>query len=76
MNKTYTCPCREGQHTLDTHFPVWAYVAQTIDTLGEYIDTVVIGENGEVVKYRVPRIYIAIHGIKGSEMHKYGFKRV
>jgi hypothetical protein len=50
---------------------VQAQVEQLVETLGEFMDVTVGG-----VTYSVPRHYIALHGLKGSELQRLGFKQV
>lgn len=72
MSRTFKCTCKDGYHELDTTFPVWDYIARTIDELGEEIPVQVLGGTDE---YLVPRIYIAIHGLKAVDLPRLGFKK-
>lgn len=74
MKRTFKCPCDKKEHILDVrNSHVWDFVAKTIDELGENM-TLQVLETGK--KYSVPRIYIAMHGIKGHEVGKLGFKEI
>lgn len=70
MSRIFTCPCKDGFHNIATSFPVWAYVVHTIDKFGEFVK-VSYAPTGKT--YSVPRIYIAIHGLKGKDLSKLGF---
>jgi len=50
---------------------VQAQVEQLVEELGEYMEVTVNGST-----YSVPRHYIALHGLKGSELQRLGFKKV
>ena len=66
------CPCGKPLHYTDAN--IRAYVDGMISTKGPTID--VTTPSGS---YRVPRHYIALHGIKAAELpwlaQKYGFER-
>ena len=66
------CPCEEKRHAVDLDIPVWAYIYTTIQKLGETISISLAGGK----TYAVPRIYIAIHGLKGKDLSNLGFKEV
>ena len=64
--RTFICPCKKGKHELNlTNNPVWDYVAKTIDEHGELVKVKIIGEEKE---YYIPRIFIAIHGLKATDL--------
>jgi hypothetical protein len=70
MRKTYPCTCKRGEHTVSLLTPDWAMFYRLVKEKGEDID-VTYAENGKT--YIVPRIYIAIHGLKGKDLPSLGF---
>jgi len=69
------CPCGMPLHYTDPH--VQDLVEQQIAELGE-CTTIMIMQTGR--KYRVPRHYIMLHGVKGYELPRlagqYGIEEV
>lgn len=66
---TETCYCGKPLHYTDAK--VEAFVREMIATLGETI-VVYVGKRA----FRVPRHYIALHGLKGAEVDRLGFEEV
>lgn len=75
MKKTYSCICPLKEHTIDlnTAQPVWKYVVETIETLGEDIEIICVSNEKT---YLVPRIFICFHGLYGKELPNLGFPTV
>jgi len=71
MKKTYKCICSLKEHTVDLNLttPVWKYVVETIETIGETIQICI--PSGKC--YSVPRIYVAFHGLKAKDLPTLGF---
>lgn len=66
---TKLCHCGKPLHYTDPE--VRSQVEQLIEQLGEFIEVQVNG-----IVWRVPRHYIALHGIKGADVSTLGFERV
>ena len=66
--KTYPCPCKEGKHEIDEKKGLYEFLVETIEKQGEYIK-VTSAKTGK--SYSVPRIYIAMHGVKGNEISNF-----
>jgi hypothetical protein len=71
---TLACPCGADH----SGSPGYAAVANLVFSLGEMIE-VVVADCFADVRFRVPRIYIAMHGLRGSELvalaEQYGWRR-
>lgn len=63
------CHCGKPLHYTDP--AARSQVEQLIKQLGEFIEVHVNG-----ITWRVPRHYIALHGIKGADVSTLGFQRV
>lgn len=63
------CHCGRPLHYLDQRLQVM--VDKLVDSLGEYTNVTVRGRT-----WKVPRHYIALHGIKTREIHEMGFEEV
>jgi hypothetical protein len=63
------CHCGRPLHYRDVK--VHLAVKKLIDSLGEFVN-VTVGKS----TWKVQRHYIALHGIKGSDLAKLGFERV
>lgn len=63
------CHCGKPLHYTDP--VVQMQVEELIEAKGEFIDIVINGDT-----WRVQRHYIALHGIKGSDVATLGFDRV
>ena len=63
------CWCGQPLHYDDKEFE--KQVSEVVERFGEYITV----EHGEK-KYLVQRHYIALHGIKGKDISKLGFREV
>ena len=61
MNDGIRCPCGDD-HTGSFHWPV---VKHLIEDHGETIPVTLAGRT-----YEVPRVWIAMHGLKASELAK------
>ncbi len=74
MKKTYKCICSLKEHTIDLNLatPVWRYVVETIETMGETIQISI--PNGKC--YLVQRIYVAFHGVRARDLPILGFPEV
>ena len=72
MKKKYKCPCKEGIHTVDIENPIYKELHRLIKLQGEIISVTVLNKGS----YLVPRIYIAIHGLKAREIDILGFERI
>lgn len=70
--KKIKCICKKKEHLIDLSIPVWAFVQETVDKLGENTEVTVIGKG----IWRIPRFYIAIHGLKGASIETLGFKKI
>lgn len=67
------CHCGLPLHYTDTG--IEEYVRCMIKMYGEYVVIQLVdGENEP--RYRVPRHYIALHGLKAAELDKLGFERI
>lgn len=67
-----SCPC--GHNHSDSI--AWAYVVKQVADLGETVVVTVFG----LGSWRVPRVYVAMHGLRGDQLpalaSKYGWERV
>ena len=61
------CHCGKPLHYTDP--VIQGIVQRQVDALGDYLLVTVSGKT-----WLVPRHYIALHGIKGSEVHELGFE--
>lgn len=66
----YKCHCGKT-HKIDTKKPGWAAFIKFIDDYPPNIP-VTIGDGTWIV----PRMYIAIHGLKGKELSLLGFPKI
>jgi hypothetical protein len=73
MKNINTPMCHCGKPLHYTNSMAFAYTQACIDKLGEYISVVSSVTNKT---YKVPRHYIALHGLAGNEIHKLGFKEI
>ena len=64
------CHCGRPLHYTDA--AIEAYVRKMVELHGETID--VRASDGRW--WKVPRHYIALHGIKEQELHKLGFEEI
>lgn len=71
MKKTYKCPCQEGTHTIDLTTPVYKTLYHIIKQKGELVNCSVIGTP---TTFKVPRIFIAMHGLKAKDLPNLHFK--
>lgn len=58
-------------HEIDPTKEVWVKFFEMMKTLPENTNVTVDGRT-----WSVPRLYIAVHGLKGSEVSKLGFREV
>ena len=63
------CHCGRPLHYTNT--TAEASVRKLVDELGTHIEVVVEGR-----RWRVPRHYIALHGLKASDVDKLGFEEI
>lgn len=71
--RSFECPCKEGFHIVDISVKEWAIVADQIKELGDKMKITITGTQKS---YLVPRIYIAVHGIRAIDLPKLGFKEI
>jgi len=71
MIKVHKCPCKQKEHKIDTSFLKYQMLDQFISELGYYIPVFAFGNH-----YNVPRIYIAMHGLKAQELPDLGFEMI
>lgn len=71
MIKPGYCFCGKPLHYTDK--AAQEMVNTLVDLQGDYVD-VQSGVNGQT--YKVQRHYIALHGLRGDEVHKLGFEEV
>jgi len=64
------CHCGKPLHYTDNR--VKSFIQRMIKDCGEYIVVTLMGGTS----YRVPRHYIALHGIRGSDLDRLGFEKI
>lgn len=69
MTMELTCVCGKPLHYVDKKLE--KIVNEYCEQFGPYINVIVDGRT-----WRVPRHYIALHGIKGKDVSKLGFQEV
>lgn len=69
MTVELTCLCGKPVHYSDKQLE--KMMNDLVEQLGPYINVTVDGRT-----WRVPRHYIALHGIKGKDVSKLGFQEV
>ena len=65
MKNTFKCVCYEKEHTIGNTSPEGKMLIKFINELGEDIKvtSMLSGKS-----YMIPRIYIAVHGLKGAKV--------
>lgn len=73
--RTFECHCKNktGKHTIDETNPTWELFLTMVDLYGEDANIIYLGTGK---RYRVPKIYIAIHGVQGKDLPSLGFDEV
>ena len=77
MKNVFKCVCYEQKHEIGNTSPEGKMLIKFINELGENIKvtSMLSGKS-----YMIPRIYIAVHGLKGDKVDydalHYGFKEV
>jgi len=70
MKKTLVCHCGEN-HEIDLEIPRWKAFDDMVTKTG---DIALIQHAGTKKTYRVPKIFIAIHGLRGKDLPNLGFE--
>ena len=72
MKRKFSCTCQELSHTIDTTIPIFKELYNIIKLNGEIIPVTIIDKGS----YLVPRIYIAMHGLKVQQIDRLGFVKI